>query len=283
LLCNIDFPQGGFMKVGNVLSVGGALAILAMGVPVFAQSGSPATHDAQTQNQTYHRDGLDMIGFMDFHEGAGHTTVKGKPYSAQVTTETKQVLSDGSHIDRKSTGLVARDTDGRTRRDMSFPGFGRSSASGTAPHVTFINDPVANVRYLLDADKKVARKMTPPSAVTGRPGTRGAGKSENVTTQSLGTQTIEGVQAEGTRTTRTIPVGAIGNDQPIQIVTERWFSPDLQTFVMVKHSDPRSGETTYQLTGINRSAPDASLFEVPPDYTVTVGQPGHHRGMNSQQ
>jgi hypothetical protein len=263
------------MKVGNILSVGGALAVLAMGVPVFAQSGSPATHDAQTQNQTYHRDGPDMIGFMDFHEGAGHTTVKGKPYSAQVTTETKQVLSDGSHIDRKSTGLVARDTDGRTRRDMSFPGFGRSSASGTAPHVTFINDPVANVRYVLDADKKVARKITPPSAVAGRPG-KGAGKSENTTTQSLGTQTIEGVQAEGTRTTRTIPVGDIGNDQPIQIVTERWFSPDLQTFVMVKHSDPREGETTYQLTGINRSVPDASLFEVPADYAVKVGHPGHH-------
>jgi hypothetical protein len=271
------------MKVSNILSAGGALAILAMGVPVFAQSGSPAPRDTQAQNQTYHRGGPDVIGFMDFHEGMGHTTVKGKPYSAQVTTETKQVLSDGSHIDRKSTGLVARDTDGRTRRDISFSGFGRFSSSGAPTHVVFIKDPVAHVRYVLEPDTKIARKIVRPSALDVAPRKRGSGKSDNATTESLGTQTIEGVQAEGTRTTRTIPVGAIGNDQPIQIVTERWFSPDLQTFVMVKHSDPREGETTYQLSGISRSAPDASLFEVPADYTVTVDQPGHHRGMNLQQ
>lgn len=276
------------MKVSNILSTGGALVILAMGVPVFAQSSSPAPQDAQAQDQMhYHRGGSpDVIGFMGFEAGMGHAPVKGKPYSAQVMTETKQVLSDGSHIDRKSTGLVARDTDGRTRREMSFSGFGRLSASGTARHVVFINDPVAHVHYVLDADRKVARKMVPPSAVgavPGGPGTMGAGKSDNATTESLGTQTIGGVQAEGTRITRTIPVGAIGNDQPIQIVTERWFSPDLQTVVMMKHSDPRSGETTYQLTGINRSAPDPSLFEVPADYTVKVGQPGHRIGMNMQQ
>jgi len=87
--------------------------------------------------------------------------------------------------------------------------------------------------------------------------------------ESLGTQTIEGVTAEGTRSTITIPAGEIGNTLPIEIVDETWYSPELQIMVMTKHRDPRSGENTYRLTNINRSEPDRSLFEVPPDYTVS--------------
>jgi hypothetical protein len=92
--------------------------------------------------------------------------------------------------------------------------------------------------------------------------------NQNAQKESLGTQMIEGVQAEGTRTTLTIPAGAIGNDLPIQIVSERWYSPELQTVVMTKHSDPRMGDTVYRLTNINRNEPAPSLFQAPPDYTV---------------
>jgi hypothetical protein len=88
-------------------------------------------------------------------------------------------------------------------------------------------------------------------------------------TESLGTQTIEGVAAEGTRSTLTIPAGEIGNTLPIEIVDESWYSPELQIMVMTRHRDPRSGETTYRLTNINRGEPDRSLFEVPADYTVS--------------
>jgi hypothetical protein len=84
----------------------------------------------------------------------------------------------------------------------------------------------------------------------------------------LGKQVIEGVEAEGRRTTLTIPAGEIGNTLPIEIVDEQWYSPELQVMVMTKHSDPRSGVTTYRLTNINRSEPDRTLFEVPADYTV---------------
>ena len=92
--------------------------------------------------------------------------------------------------------------------------------------------------------------------------------------ESLGKQNIEGVEAEGTRTTFTIPAGEIGNERPIDVVNERWYSPALQTVVMTKHSDPRFGETTYRLTNIDRSEPPASLFEVPADYNIIKGGPG---------
>jgi hypothetical protein len=97
---------------------------------------------------------------------------------------------------------------------------------------------------------------------------RGKPNNANEVKEQLGKQTIEGVEAEGTRTTVTIPAGEIGNERAIEIVSERWFSPELQVVVMTRHSDPRTGETTYKLTNINRAEPAKSLFEVPSDYTI---------------
>ena len=91
-------------------------------------------------------------------------------------------------------------------------------------------------------------------------------------TESLGTQTIEGVSAEGTRSTITIPAGEIGNTLPLEIIDETWYSHELQINVMTKHRDPRSGETTYRLTNLSRSEPDRSLFEVPAGYAVQEGK-----------
>jgi TonB family protein len=94
------------------------------------------------------------------------------------------------------------------------------------------------------------------------------GRNENLKTESLGKQSIEGVEAEGTRNTLEIPAGEVGNERPIEIVFERWYSPELQMVVMTRHADPRFGETTYRLTNINRSEPAHELFEVPADYTL---------------
>jgi hypothetical protein len=91
----------------------------------------------------------------------------------------------------------------------------------------------------------------------------------------LGTQFMEGVAVEGTRTTMTIPAGQIGNEQPINIVSERWFSPDLKVLVMSRQSDPRFGETTYRLTNLTRSEPSPDLFDIPADFTVV--EPGANR------
>jgi hypothetical protein len=97
--------------------------------------------------------------------------------------------------------------------------------------------------------------------VNGGPGSKG-------TTEDLGQQMIDGVLATGTRTTIVIPTGAIGNDQPIQVLSEQWFSSELQVLVMTKHSDPRSGVTSYNLTNVVRAEQPHSLFEVPADYTL---------------
>jgi hypothetical protein len=88
----------------------------------------------------------------------------------------------------------------------------------------------------------------------------------------LGTETIEGVLAEGKRTTIVYPIGAVGNDRPITTVSETWMSTDLKTVVLSKHSDPRSGESTTRLTNISRAEPDPALFQIPSDYEIVDAQ-----------
>ena len=97
--------------------------------------------------------------------------------------------------------------------------------------------------------------------------TKSEGKNE-----SLGKRVIEGVECEGTKSTFTIAAGSMGNERPIEVVSERWFSPELQVVVYSKRSDPRIGETTYSLTGLQRSEPSKLVFEIPSDYKVTDGK-----------
>ena len=92
-------------------------------------------------------------------------------------------------------------------------------------------------------------------------------ENRNVQTESLGTKVMDGLTVEGTRYARTIPAGQIGNDKPIVITREEWYSQDLQMVVASTRTDPRFGTTKYQLTNISREEPAQSLFAVPPDYT----------------
>ena len=95
----------------------------------------------------------------------------------------------------------------------------------------------------------------------------------DIKTEDLGTQTMEGVQVTGVRTTETIPEGKIGNDRPINIVIEVWTSPELHTIVLSKRNDPRSGEQSFKLTNIQRGEPDPSLFTVPSDFKLSDNGP----------
>ena len=225
--------------------------------------------------------------------------VKGAPYSAEAVTETVQALADGNRIARKNSSAVYRDGEGRTRKEQTLPAIGPWASAGDAPQIVTITDPVADATYVLNSHDKSARKMkgaspgfgaafTMPDAGAAVMGTKmrqaepaapaisysferrisGQPASDREKTENLGKQNIEGIMAEGTRTTFTIPAGEAGNERPIDVVSERWYSPELQTVVMTKHSDPRMGETTYKLTRINRSEPARSLFEIPADYDV---------------
>lgn len=228
--------------------------------------------------------------------------VKGAPFSGTMRTESTRSFADGNRIHQESSSKMWRDKDGRVRTEAEImlpPGL-----SQDAPTLITISDPVAKVRYVLEPEKKIARKMPfapelqvrhvsgPVTAAAGPgvmniavapPPDAGApeqrrnvffyskGKrmnNEDAKSENLGERDFEGIHATGTRLTTTIPAGEINNDRPIEIVSENWYSKDLKTTMMSKHSDPWAGDFTSRLTELNTNDPDPSLFVVPPGYNV---------------
>jgi hypothetical protein len=205
----------------------------------------------------------------------GGKTVVGAPYSADVTSTRVETLSDGNTIQQTVTGKVARDSEGRTY-SMETSTNGPLGQTGPMTRIS-IFDPVAGYAYELNPTTKTAtRRAIHVRDASATP--RGEGKwkgSPEAVKSDLGTSTINGVAAQGSKITRTIAAGAIGNANPIVSTTENWYSPDLQTIVASKHSDPRAGQMSYSLSNIERSEPSAALFQVPAGYTVTDAPKGH--------
>jgi len=228
---------------------------------------------------------MELMGFEGMHGGK---TVKGAPFSATATSETTETLQDGSVIHRTSQVTMYRDSQGRSRHEATFTGFGPLSASGAPKKMVMISDPVAGVHIMLDDEQKVAHKSALRThggdSANAQSGTGFEGRMQErmqkeeaaglLKKESLGTQTINGVVAEGTRTTHIIPVGQIGNEKALQVVSERWYSADLQIVLKSTRTDPRTGTTTYTVTTIQRTEPAATLFAVPAGYSVQAGGRG---------
>jgi hypothetical protein len=238
---------------------------------------------------------IDVIGALPFEFGK---PVLDAPYTADAVTEMTQVLADGNRIEHRVTANVARDSRGRVRRDQPLAALGPLMPKGDT-RIVSISDPDAGVHYSLDAQRKVAIRTRQSEMPPPPPGSHsyierktevvsvlkdGPAMSPNVAftlalgdtppetrTEQLGVQQIEGVRAEGSRTVATIAAGAIGNERPIEIVSERWYSQELQLVVMSRHADPRFGETVYRLTNIVRAEPSAELFQVPAGYSIEEG------------
>jgi hypothetical protein len=198
----------------------------------------------------------------------GDKLVTGQPFSADTVIEDTHRLFDGSTVTKKNAGAIYRDGAGRTRREQPLDmvgNFAVANGQNRPQMLVFINDFSSKTQYFIDLNNKVARKSRigqggpPPGERTSPPDAK---------TESLGTKTIEGVSAEGTRITFEIPVGQIGNDKPIQVVSENWFSPELQIMVMSRHTDPMAGEHVFRLTNIKRAEPAADLFTVPSGFRV---------------
>lgn len=199
----------------------------------------------------------------------------GKPYSATIVTHTVQLLADGSQIEGGMSETIYRDEQGRTRTEPNNSKFVR------------IVDPVAGLGYNLDTAAKTAATQeimagrgpqgntkqaiatNPPKRSPYEFATEQAKHSPNLTVEDLGTHFVNGVQAQGARVTNAIPVGAIGNNRELKVVSERWESSDLGLLIKTVTTDPRFGTTTYDLTNFVQGPPDPSLFRVPSDYTVT--------------
>jgi hypothetical protein len=213
-------------------------------------------------------------GVRALDESFNSQVIKGKPFSATEERRSVQLLGNGTRIESNQSNRLYRDSEGRTRvEDMNG--------------IVAIWDPVAGFRVELDPKTKVARRGNPALPVlnalsvgvtfNGQVGQLNQPRSNpGEVTETLKPQTINGVAAQGTRVTTTIPRGQIGNDRDIAVITERWVSNDLQMLVKSLNSDPRFGDTTYELTRIVQGPQDGYLFQIPSDYTLAPAGPGRN-------
>ncbi len=217
---------------------------------------------------------------MFFHRdeiGEGRKVVTGAPMTATIEVTHDSTLPDGNTIHNQNQSTVYRDSQGRVRREVPFE-FMTPSTGATKGTMIIITDPVAGYRYMLNPENKTAQQMPlrppkpPAGSAEGEPPARPS--DPNMVTTDLGTKTILGLTATGTRMTHTIPAGQIGNARAIETVTERWESTDLQIPLSMKHTDPMMGTMTTTVTAVTRGEPSASLFQVPSDYKVEAGKPG---------
>ena len=268
------------------------IALLALGAGIgFAQSTTPTFPNSPFADRP-------LVANAGSGQPFDTRIVTGRPFTAEAVIETDQTLTDGSHIVNRQSLVAARDSLGRTHREeiLSTPAIGDS-----APVAVFISDPVAKANYFLGPDH-IAHNTPMPTAFapagtvttssapmglslqrfsTATGGGKGPLQAGNHTVQSvqqipasgvssepLGTQVIAGFAAMGTRTTITIPAGVMGNQNPLVVVTEKWYSQDLQATVLVKHQDPRFGASSYQFANVQQTEPPDSLFAIPAGYTV---------------
>lgn len=208
--------------------------------------------------------------------GPMRAPVTNAPYSASFTDTSSEKLQDGSALTHTDTRTVARDSLGRTREETTIPAHGDKAARTEV----VIFDPVARtVTQLHTADKTaVVRTLpTPPQGAVTRPTPPADGATDhphgpredsNVVRTDLGSKTISGIVATGTRTVRTIPAGTMGNAAALVSTHEEWFSPDLKIEVSRADSDPFHGTYTLTASSLSKAEPDAGLFKVPSDYIV---------------
>jgi hypothetical protein len=216
------------------------------------------------------------------------------PFSADAITTVMQRLKDGTRIERKMTAHYYRDAAGRVRVVQTT-----SANRSTDSRITLFPDPAKNWGYLLEPSSRHARYVPrsledvavgggrdfavrigafdfinfdrSPAAYLESIGPR---MSDAVSDEVLGSRQISGVETTGRRVTSIVPVGVLGNDKPIEIVDERWESPELKLLIYSRFSNSRTADIEYLVTNIRRVEPPAELFEVPADYTLwTVVDP----------
>ena len=349
----------------KALAVLAILAVCVTGFTVLAQERQRET--VSRAMEVFVTSGAGTQGtyrFMNSNSVFNLDTVKGSPYAADAVTTTTQILPDGNRIFRETSSSMARDSEGRIRRELSLPTIGAWVPEDEGQRQILIHDPVDRVSYTLYPEARTARKSSIPIVLTAgdsenrniwvrsgedvtvhssdgdkkhgmyivrrtpegvrvlgpdgkgieirstlhlrqgeyvvnftsKVGDVKRGEDDRLTpvqffsihsgagpdvlhfnnsremeegrTDDLGTKTMQGVLVEGSRTIRSIEAGQVGNELPIEILSERWYSPDLQRVVMTRYYDPRYGETTFELRNLSRSEPDPELFEVPSDYTI---------------
>jgi hypothetical protein len=204
------------------------------------------------------------------------------PYTAEYKITRVQTLANGNTITRESTEVKAVDSQGRLMTATTT-----APLSGDQTPITHVNvfDPEARTHTNWSSPGQKATVIT-----TFSPGFGNSNCATTTTTsdsgithsparvrrvkpavEDLGTETIQGVEAHGRKTTTTTSAGEIGNDEPLVRSIERWTAiASGLTGLVVREitDDPQSGKTTRELVSLNQGEPALSTFLPPEGYEI---------------
>lgn len=247
-----------WVGMGTLLMVGAALVVYAQGPPPGGFGGPMGG----------------MFEFGGLMGGFGGKVVTGKPILASITITHTEMLP-GNSISNTSTGTFARSADGSTYRDVKFASIGPWSA-GEGREFAYIRNLSQSLQYVVNVTKGTYRVSPIGERNAPKPPKTPAGAANETVTDNPNASYADPVTnavypVDDRKVTRTIPAGEIGNQLPIVITSERWYSSSLDLLLQDTHSDPRFGTTTYQLSNIGQS-PAASLFVPDPSLTQVQGK-----------
>jgi len=230
-----------------------------------------------------------------------------EPYVAEFKVTAVKTMADGSTITQEFTQVRAVDGQGRTMTAMTTV---PSSSDDTPATKVTVFDPVTwsstswdSQRSLVTVVKKplpgsgvgscsimapqiVSAGLTTDSqtstkarAVVGTPTgvTAGLGAFPNpahvnTTIENLGTETIQGLVARGTRVTQTTPAGAIGNSGPLVNTRETWQTNAHGIALTIREvdDDPKNGKRTMEPVKFSFGEPDPASFLPPEGYEIVT-------------
>jgi hypothetical protein len=195
--------------------------------------------------------------------------VSGKPFSGRSTTEWTRTLEDGTVVSTHLFAMVARDGQGRIYRELRHFTPVNSDEESKLIEIRIL-DPVAHTRTSCNVATKRCDVSTyhAPTSIKLRPAGPFDNGKRSLTRESIGNDTIDGIDLVGTRETVTVAAGVIGNSQPLVITREFWYSPDLQVNLAITRKDPREGTQAVRVGDVSRAEPDPAMFRIPAGFTV---------------
>lgn len=203
-----------------------------------------------------------------FIPGVEVLAVPGMPFSAASTMEWVRTLPDGSTVTRHLTSVIARDSSGRVYRERHH--FAPDETRPAPLYETIVMDPAngTETTCTLAAHRCVIKDFRARKTFRLAPAGPFPNGKGSLTRDSLGTDTMQGLQVEGTRETTTVYAGAAGNSKALVTTREFWYAPDLQTNLAVTRIDPATGQQIIRLNSVSRTEPEAAQFAVPAGFTV---------------
>jgi uncharacterized protein YecT (DUF1311 family) len=204
----------------------------------------------------------------------------GAPFRAKVVSTSTRLLPDGTTVSQKFYSMAARDNTGKMYREER--GVLAANSDMEPPLVlTIVYDPKTGLSTTCTASRRTCRLAVMPTnaKLDEEPTGLSADGNSTLTREDLGWKKIGELDAQGARETKLYRAGSLGNDKPLVVTREYWYSPRLQIILQMTKKDPRSGTQTSEVTEMKLGEPGAEWFAVPIGYRVLEERTATEAGM----